>query len=210
VWLVWLFGRGAGSDGMAALLVLLLLVAGGVWWIAGLAQQAPRRRVRLATALLVALTVAGLGGLRGAFDASASPRAELLADWRPYDPAGVARSLADGRPVFVAFTADWCITCKLNERKVLASDPVREAFTRHDVALYVADWTRRDDAIRAELARFGRAGVPLYLAYDPKLPEAPRVLPELLAIDDVIGALAPRAAGDPPGATGARFAHAAR
>jgi thiol:disulfide interchange protein DsbD len=189
VWLVWLFGRTAGSDGMVALLSLLLAVCAGVWWIASFPSHGPRRRAQLATAVLVMVTAAGLVGMRQAFDSTSAAVDRVFGGWSPYDPADIEESLAEGRTVFVAFTADWCITCKLNERQVLTSDEVREAFSRRNVALFVADWTRRDDAIRAELARFGRAGVPLYLAYHPQDPDHPQVLPELLRIDDVIGAI---------------------
>src|SRR5690606_15270460 len=87
------------------------------------------------------------------------------------------------------FTADWCLTCKVNERTVLERPAVREALERAGFARFVADWTRRDDAIRAKLAEFGRAGVPLYLVYDPAAPDAPRVLSELLTQDAVLAAL---------------------
>jgi thiol:disulfide interchange protein len=113
--------------------------------------------------------------------------------WAPYDPADVAAQLAAGHSVFVSFTADWCITCKLNEHRVLGNARVLDAFSRLDIARFEADWTRRDEGIRRELERFGRAGVPMYLVYHPETPDRPTRLPELLRIDEVISALsAPR------------------
>ena len=91
--------------------------------------------------------------------------------------------------MFVSFTADWCITCKVNERVVLADSQVREALDELGFATFRGDWTLRDEAIRAELARHGRAGVPLYLVYDPSDPDHPRILPEILTIDGVLDSL---------------------
>ncbi len=98
-------------------------------------------------------------------------------------------ALAAGRPVFVDFTADWCITCKVNERGVLADERVMAAFAERGVELLIADWTQRDDTIAAELARFGKAGVPLYVLHVPGADTAPIVLPELLTIDRVFAEL---------------------
>jgi thiol:disulfide interchange protein DsbD len=78
----------------------------------------------------------------------------------------------------------------VNESTVLGRPAVRDALVRGGYALFKADWTRRDDGIRKKLAEFGRAGVPLYLVYDPATPDRPRVLSELLTQDAVIAALA--------------------
>ena len=102
--------------------------------------------------------------------------------------------------MFVDFTADWCLTCKFNERTVLQREDVQAAFARHKVALFVADWTRRDAAIGKKLAAHGRAGVPMYLVVSPRAPQAPEVLPELLTADTVLEALARAAAPAGPAA----------
>jgi thiol:disulfide interchange protein DsbD len=106
-----------------------------------------------------------------------------------FDPAAVAREVATGRPAFVYFTADWCLTCKLNERVVLSDERIQQALAERNTAIFKGDWTLRDEAIRAELARFGRAGVPLYLLYDPAKPGKPQILPELLSVDLVLETL---------------------
>ena len=97
-------------------------------------------------------------------------------------------ALAEGRPVLVNFTADWCVTCKINERTALTSRRTAEALQAHNAVYLVGDWTRRDDAITAELERHGRSGVPLYLLYTPGQPE-PRILPQLLTEGLIIDAL---------------------
>jgi thiol:disulfide interchange protein len=85
--------------------------------------------------------------------------------WLPFTTAKLDEPQAQGRPVFVDVTADWCITCKLNERVVLADRAVVAAFATNGVATLRADWTRQDPAITRMLAANGRAGVPLYLFY---------------------------------------------
>ena len=104
------------------------------------------------------------------------------------------------RTVFVRFTADWCVTCKVNESVVLEHESVKRAFLQHDVKRLSGDWTLRDETIRAELERHGRAGVPLYLVYDPDHPDRPTLLPELLTRARVIDELQTAAHGRDKGA----------
>ena len=101
---------------------------------------------------------------------------------------GEAEARAAGQPVLVNFTADWCVTCKINERAALSSRKVAEALEAADGVYLVADWTRRDDAITRELEARGRSGVPLYLLY-PAGGGEPRVLPQLLTEGLVVDAL---------------------
>ncbi len=188
VWLVWVMGGLAGVDGMARVLAFLVAVA-LVAWLYGLAQAADgtRRWVGVGAALLVLVTTAGFT-LR--FEAAApQARASSVLAAQPWDEAAVAAALKAGQPVFIDFTADWCLTCKFNERTVLAREEVRTAFTRHQVAFFVADWTRRDARIYAKLAEPGRSGVPMYLVISPAAPERPEVLPELLTADIVVQAV---------------------
>ncbi|NJM13042.1 MAG: hypothetical protein HC889_15315 [Synechococcaceae cyanobacterium SM1_2_3] len=95
---------------------------------------------------------------------------------------------AAGRPVFVNFTAAWCITCQVNDRVALSTANTRQLFSARSVAYLVADWTRHDPAITRQLERYGRSGVPLYLLYSPTT-ETPVVLPQLLTEDRVAQAL---------------------
>jgi thiol:disulfide interchange protein DsbD len=89
--------------------------------------------------------------------------------------------LAEGRPVFAYFTADWCLTCKLNERIALDTDETRALLEQGGFVVMRGDWTQRDEAIRRELAEHGKAGVPLYLVYSAAAPHTPQVLPELIS-----------------------------
>ena len=96
------------------------------------------------------------------------------------------------------FTADWCITCKVNERVVLDDPATRDELATRGFVLFEADWTQRNETIRLELARHGRAGVPLYLVYDPRKPQNPQVLPELLTVDLLQSALRTASLQDAP------------
>jgi thiol:disulfide interchange protein len=107
---------------------------------------------------------------------------------QPFSEARLAALQAEGRPVFVYFTADWCVTCKVNEKAVLDRDEVADAFADSKVAVLVGDWTRGDAAISRFLERHGRSGVPFYLYYPPGRPA--QVLPQLLTVSAVTGPLA--------------------
>src|SRR5205823_4715964 len=100
-------------------------------------------------------------------------------DWQLFTPERLQSEIDQGHSVFVDFTAAWCLTCKFNERTVLESTPVREAFQRHAITKMKADWTNGDPAITKLLQQFGRPGVPLYVLY-PGKNEEPIVFPELL------------------------------
>ena len=91
--------------------------------------------------------------------------------------------------VFIDFTAEWCWTCKVNERAVLAQDVVRDKFAEHDVALVKADWTNRNPEITQLLQAFGRSGVPLYVIFSPRRLDHPLVLPEVITADLVTAKL---------------------
>ena len=191
-WTLWIFGRTAGIDAVGAALGLALALAFAAWvYGAQQAAERPRRGLALAGAIALAAAFAGHSAWRGAEPAAAAAQASAE-PWQRFDPDAIAGQLRAGRPVFVDFTAAWCLTCAVNERAVIASARVQDELARRDFALFRADWTLRDESIRRELARFGRAGVPLYVVYDPAAPGEPRVLSELLTVDALLDALRER------------------
>ncbi|HEX8233040.1 MAG TPA: protein-disulfide reductase DsbD domain-containing protein [Caulobacteraceae bacterium] len=201
-WLLWVLTQQAGTTTMAAVLAAALAVALAAW-LFGRGQRARARGGRLwpyaataAAAALVAVEAAGAGVRLAAPDGSAvgnvSPSRGLVSE--PWSPERVAALRAEGRPVLVNFTAAWCVTCQVNDQVALSRRSVGEAFVRTGAAYLKADWTRRDETIARELARHGRAGVPLYLVYPAGGQGEPRVLPQLLTEGAVVAALE-RAAG---------------
>jgi thiol:disulfide interchange protein len=117
--------------------------------------------------------------------AAARPSGALAAE--PFSEARLAALRAEGRPVFVYFTADWCVSCKVNEKAALEQQEVAAAFARRNVAVMVGDWTRGDAAIGRFLEKHGRGGVPLYLYYAPGQQAA--ILPQVLTTGRVIDAI---------------------
>ncbi len=192
IWLVWVMAQTRGAGGVAVLLssLLLLAVAG---WVLG---RWPTRRgpglVAMAILLgAVGLCAWGLPMLTSPVSAAQAPGAGGSAgqNWKPWSQAGVNSARAAGEPVFVDFTASWCLSCQVNERVALRTDAVQQAFAAKHVALFKADWTAHDDAITQALAGLGRSGVPTYVLYEPGTNGAGTVLPEVLTPGIVLDAL---------------------
>jgi Thiol:disulfide interchange protein len=192
VWLLWVLGQQTGLDGAVALLGLLVALAFALWALASPAFQAARRGARTGVAVLaVAVLGATLHWALPAWREAPADGTDAAASgggWEAWSAERVRTLQAQGRPVFVDFTAAWCVTCQINKRGTLADATVRADFELHDVALLRADWTRRDAAIGAELARLGRSGVPVYALY-PAGGGAPRLLTEVLSVAEVRDAL---------------------
>jgi len=199
LWLLSLLYGGAGGEAVAAVLgqlALLGIAAAGLGSLqrarrAGAARAAAVGVLALLAAGPLLLPVAEPPLLHAAAPSGARAAAEAggAGARRSFSPEAVADALEQGRPAFVIFTADWCITCKLNERAVLADARVADELAQQGYAVFVADWTRRDETIRAELARHGRAGIPLYLVYDPRRPDEPERLSELITVEGLVRAL---------------------
>jgi thiol:disulfide interchange protein DsbD len=196
IWLVWVLGQQSGIDGVAALLVLLLALAFTAWAL-GAPALGPLARRSLGTISLVLMAAAlvwaapALRQEAAAAGPEGTPGGHARADgasWQPWSTERLAQARAEGQVVFVDFTAAWCVTCQFNKRTTLSSEAVQAAFKARKVLLLRADWTRRDAAISAELARLNRSGVPVYALYAPG-EAAPRLLSELPSIDEVRSAL---------------------
>ncbi len=189
IWLAWVLGAQRDNDAVLRLFAVMLALGFALWaW--HVVRTGGARAWGVAGVLALGTAVAVAVPLYGGQDAA--PRAGAVArnadGWAAYSPTRVTELQSAGRTVFVDFTAAWCVTCQVNERLVLNTPEVREAFARRDVALLRADWTRRDATITAALAALGRNGVPVYVVYRPGQP--PRLLPEILSRQAVLDALA--------------------
>jgi thiol:disulfide interchange protein DsbD len=183
IWLTWLYGRlyGAstsqGLDHMAYLLGGFLLVAIAGWV---LARWPARWGSAIAAIVLGAAAIA---------TSLYSPKDTTLV-WQPYSQQALDQARADGHPVFIDFTAAWCLSCQVNERLVLRSAEVQREFADRKLTLLKADWTQYDPEITKELASLNRSGVPTYVIYSSSPGTAADVLPELLTKDVVLAAIA--------------------
>ena len=189
VWLLWVLGQQSGIDGAAALLMLLVVLALLVW---ALGLRGKSRTVLASVSLASLLWLGWSVGPNVTRMADASPGATVATavqglSWQPWSPERQAALLAEGRPVFVDFTAAWCVTCQYNKRTTLANADLLADMAAKNVALLRADWTRRDPVVTAELARLGRNGVPVYVIHQNG--QAPQVLSEVLGVDEVRAAL---------------------
>ena len=183
-WLAWVIGRQSGVDVTARFLAWLLAVA-FLGWRYGVRQRTGPRFPGWAAGGAAALVLAS--GV-GVVDTQPNEKPPLeLPGAREWSRNDVAAALRVGRPTFVTFTADWCITCKANERLVLRDERIHEALVRGEFEVFIGDWTQRDAAIAQELARHGRSGVPFYAVQAPDA--SPEVLPEILHVDGVLEAL---------------------
>jgi thiol:disulfide interchange protein len=179
IWLTWVYAHlyaGNGVDRMVALLVcyLVLAIAG---WVLG---RWPARWGSGVAAVLLILFALAL------------PLRKITVEtlvWQPYTEANFNAARASGKPVFIDFTAAWCLSCQVNEKAVLQSADVESTLITDHVQLLKADWTQYDPAITRELAALGRSGVPTYVIYPPGKLSNPDVLPEFLTKAVVLKAI---------------------
>lgn len=184
-WLLWVLAGQTKDDDNALLLIVfgLVLVAMAAWVYGRWTKPAGRL-------IAAALVVAGLGlGWPRSMAAAPASASGYTVKWEHWSPEAVAAARTAGRTVYVDFTARWCATCQTNKAAVFTSAAVLAELDRRKVLLLKADWTSRDPAITAELAKWNRSAVPFNLIYAPGLAE-PVILPELLTPDRVLAAFA--------------------
>ena len=193
IWLAWVVTSGYGAELLAALLASFLLLAVAGWFLG----RWPARRWATVVAVVIVAVVVALAAygekLAGEQTIPTTPvgagtQSTSAGTWQPWSADAVQKSLASGQPVFVDFTASWCLSCQVNERVALSRPEVMQAFAAKNVALYRADWTREDPAITQALTDLGRSGVPVYALYTPGQGD-PVLLPQVLTPVIVIDAL---------------------
>ena len=177
-WLIWVLAQLTGT--VALLPALIALVLGGLAaWLYGLSQRGEGRSHKVAASLAAVSLVAAVVAFWPAVSRE-PPAVAMAADPRnaSYSPERLSALQAAGQPVFLNVTAAWCITCKVNEQVIFASDAFDELLATTGTTMLTADWTRRDPMISRLLEGFGRAGVPLYVHYDANGNAS--VLPQIL------------------------------
>jgi len=182
VWMIWVLVQQSGADSVLYALGGMVLIGFAIWiWISGMAAGRMalfgRAAVLLALGTALAATVKLQPGEAASTEATGS--GVVMEGWEKFSRIRMNDAVAKGKPVFVDFTAAWCITCLANERAALETTATRRAFEQAGVVKLKGDWTKRDAEISSVLKEYGRAGVPLYLYWPPGAHE-PRVLPQVL------------------------------
>ena len=187
VWLLWVLARQTGADALGAVLLGMVMLAFAAW-LGGRPEKAGSLNTLRHSAVGLSLIIAVMAVV-AAERSNPSATAPEDAWWQPWSASTLAEINADpSRGALVNMTADWCVTCLVNERIALSHDDVRAAMAANDIVYLKGDWTRRDAAITEYLAQYGRNGVPLYVYYPPGGSE-PEVLPQILTPGLVIGVL---------------------
>ncbi|MGE4079231.1 MAG: protein-disulfide reductase DsbD family protein, partial [Reyranella sp.] len=201
VWMIWVLTQQTGADGVLYALGGMVLIAFAIWLLRlgsgtplklekGPATWLRRGLAAAAVLLALAATLRLDDGPATAASASGGPTTGVSFEgWERYSRERVQQAVAAGKPVFVDFTAAWCITCLVNERVALETPAARRAFEQAGVVKLKGDWTNRDPEITTSLKELGRAGVPLYLFWPPGA-ERPKILPQVLTESLILSELA--------------------
>lgn len=191
-WLLWVLSRQAGADAAFLAMLGLIGIALAAWMWTGPGGNGGLRLMRVAIAVLPLAGAVGALGWIASMDGSPAATAADAQSAEPFNATRLQELTRTGQPVFVNMTADWCITCKVNERVALSGPAFTDLLARHGIAYMQGDWTNRDPEITRFLENFGRAGVPLYVLF-PGGGGEPRVLPQVLtpgALGDVLSSIA--------------------
>jgi thiol:disulfide interchange protein DsbD len=192
LWLLWVLQNQRGGDAALILSALFLIIGFCAWALGALSASSWNSAwlIRILI-LLVAACSMFLGSVRIAA-MSLTPKMTTTGDgigWIPYSPQSLERLRDDGKPVFLDFTASWCLTCQFNERTAIDVPAVRKLMKERGITAMKGDWTNSDPEITDALRSFGRVGVPLALFYPSGKGSSPVILPELLTEKIVLEAL---------------------
>ena len=195
IWLLWVLGIQAGATAVIIVLFDLLITAVGAWvygrW-GNLAMPPKTRRTAMVIALI--LVLGSNGYVFANLDQYAvTPQAEAASSegipWQEFSQEKVDELVAAGQPVFIDFTAAWCLSCQVNDRVAFSDETVQKTFRNKKITAFKADWTSRDEHIAQALAKFGRNSVPLYVLYPGGNKNEPMLLPEIITPGIVLDAL---------------------
>jgi thiol:disulfide interchange protein DsbD len=188
LWLTWVFSGQTSSFAVIVLLAAYFVIGVAAWIWGQWGTPASSGRARKISFALALILIVFSGKMAYTASTLASTETEIIAanDWEPFSPERVQELRAKGVPVFIDFTAKWCLICQTNHL-ALSSQKVMDKMNAKGVVKMKADWTKNDPVITAELKKWGRSGVPLYLYYEKD--DTPAVLPQVLTPDLIVDAL---------------------
>ena len=195
IWLLWVLSQQTGSLVVMLVLLNLMFTSMAAWIYGRWGNLAMKERTRYtAWVLAILILVFSNGYVLANYDKYVQSTSETVLNtegiqWQPYSDELLNRLLSEGKPVFIDFTASWCLSCQVNEKVAFSSEEVQKKFQELGVVPLKADWTKRDPEITRALSRFGRQSVPLYLLYSGKPGAKPKILPEVLTPGIVLEAL---------------------
>lgn len=190
IWLVWLFAQSAGNNAMLGLLGGFLLLAIAAWVLGRWPAKGLASSIAVIVGILaIALPIYAARKYGSVSAATETSSVDGPSSWQPFKPELIEAYRAQGKPVLIDFTANWCLSCQVNERVVLDREDVQKRLHDSGIALVRADWTRHDETIAQALASLGRSGVPTYVLYSGVAGDPPKILPEVLTTAIIYGAL---------------------
>ncbi len=194
VWLLWVLGLQKHIHAVVEVLFALVILGLGGWIYGCWYTLSQTKKVKWIALFFSAISILSALGLfidatEDEEESNKGLHASTPLDWEPYSAERLATLRAQEQPIFIDFTAAWCLTCQANFKAVLSTPEVTEAFKDHHIALLMADWTRRDPQITEALSQLGRSGVPAYVLYPSDPDKDPIILPEVLTVDIVLNAL---------------------
>lgn len=184
LWLLWVLSLQTDAEGVIILLGSLIIISISGWIYGRWGNIAKETKVRRTAQVIAALILLGalffsLKNIEAKTTGTTGIYKQGTIEWQQFSPELVAKLRAKDKPVFIDFTAAWCLSCQVNEKVAFGSEEVQKAFNKKSITTLKADWTNKDETITKALAEFGRNSVPFYVLYIPNKPE-PMVFPEIL------------------------------